>query len=395
MRNQTNQSLRRGLALVWVALVLPVLIGFAAFAIDVGMMQFWRTRCQNTADISARTAAWGMIESGGDLVYCAGLAIAYAEMNMPDEGTVLAAGDVTFGTWDRDARTFTPTEQNPNAVQVVVRRAQANDNPLPLIFAQIWGRDQADVSAIAIATIPRQGGPEFRFLIDDEMIDTDEPAIQQLAQQLGKTPDDLVADRDGDGFIDFPPGRQLWLPTGQVGDEALFDRSQWPDIFPFKPTSQYTTLDFMLFGTNLQHVYRTLDLKDITWRSSNAPHRDFIGKKVLDPVPGITMMSSHQQIMDLPDPDQVWVSPVYKSDIGMIERTTQKYGWPLANLLGERRAGLFAFTILDARPSTRGGSYLPDILIEVVDPVTIDVIAVANGTAQSEGDEDAAPEMVR
>lgn len=67
------------------------------------------------------------------------------------------------------------------------------------------------------------GSSQFRFLLDDELIDSDVPTIEALAQKLGVPSDQLISDMDGDGFIDIPPGSVLELPTGQVGDEGLFD----------------------------------------------------------------------------------------------------------------------------------------------------------------------------
>ena len=100
-------------------------------------------------------------------------------------------------------------------------------NPAPLFFAQIFGENDADVQAVAVAVRSEVAGylvnGRSRFMIDDEMIDSDEPAIQDLAYDLGKDPIDIISDLDGDWFIDLPPGTTLWLPTGQFQDEALFE----------------------------------------------------------------------------------------------------------------------------------------------------------------------------
>lgn len=364
------------------ALVLPVLLGFAAFALDIGILQFERTRCQVAADAAARAGAQSLVEDG-DLELARQTTVTYAQVNMPDAGNVLDEADVLFGTWNRDTRTFSPTTTSPNAVQVLVRRSTENENPVPNFFAQIFGRDRADVSAMAIAEIAR-GGPQFRFIIDDEMINSGYTPIKNLADSMRKPPEDIIQDKDLDGWIDLPVGWRAWLPTGQTGDEAFFDRTQWGGAFPFKPTSKYTTLDFLLEGTNMQVIMGTKRLENLNWRSTDPPpHPELRDKKVLDPVPGIEPLSTNQAIHDLVDPEQIWISPVYKSDVGMAEKDPSKYGSPWANLLGERRSGLFAFKILQAR--NRSGSYLPEVYIEVIDGRTIDLRQVAAGDGVSGG----------
>ena len=134
--------------------------------------------------------------------------------------------------------TFTPGNNSPDAIKVVLHRSSDNNNPLGLFFARVLGHNTAGVSAAAIATGPSEGqGPQFRFLLDDEMFDTDVPSIEDLADSLQVDPEDLLSDGDGDGFIDIPGGSTLELPTGQVGDEGIFDRSRYENDFPFKKNS--------------------------------------------------------------------------------------------------------------------------------------------------------------
>lgn len=383
---------RHGISLLWLILLIPVLLGFSALAIDLGVMHVWRTRCQTAADAAARAAAQALIEVPGDLVYSEGQAVHYAEANLPDEGTVLDLDDVVFGHWDSGTRTFTPSESAPNAVQVIVRRSEVNDNPLPMLFAPIWGRTEGNVSARAIAAF-ETGGPQFRFIIDDEMINSGYQPIKDIARVMGKLPEDIIQDKDYDGWIDLPVGWRAWLPTGQLGDEAFFDRTRWGAHFPFKPDSKYTTLDFLLEGTNMQIIMGTKRLADMSWKITDPPpHPELKDKKVLDPVPGIEPISSNQAIHDLVDPDAIWISPVYKGDVGMAEKDPSKYGSPWANLLGERRSGLMAFKILEAR--NRSGSYLPEVYIEIINGNTIDMRQVAEGDGVTTGTSEPKPPVI-
>ena len=162
------------------------------------------------------------------------------------------------------------------------------------------------------------------------------------------------------------------LPEKGVGDEALLDTASYEDAFPFTLDSPYTAIDLLAEGTALEDLLGTQDLEDVEWTSSNAPHPELNGSKVLDPVPGVGPMDSHADILSLPDPDNVLLSPLFKNDVSMTELDPSKYGAPAGNLQGERR-GLVAFKILSARLNPDGGSYLPLLTIEIIDPGTIDL----------------------
>ena len=295
--------------------------------------------------------------------------------NIPNEGQILKEKDITFGVWDTKLRTFTENASSPNAVQVVTRRAKANGNALSLIFGAVIGHKYTDVGETAIATF-KGGGPEFKFLLDDEFIDNDVPTIEALAAKLKQKPDDLISDKNGDGFIDLPPGTVIELPTGQVGDEGLFDRTTYGGAFPFQSGSTYSTTDFLAEGTALEKKLGTKKLQNVEWTNGQAPHKDF--KKLLDPVPGIDPMDSHAEMLKLPNPDTQYLSPLFKSDVSMQEKDPSKYGSTTANCQGDRR-GLLAFKILAARNNPAGGSYLPLITIEVLDPQLIDLTSKSAG----------------
>jgi hypothetical protein len=138
--------------------------------------------------------------------------------------------------------------------------------------------------------------------------------------------------------------------------------------------------DFLAEGTALEQQLGTQDLQNAEWTADDAPHPDLAGKKVLDPVPGCDPMSNGQDILSLPNADQSYISPVQKSDVSMVETDPSTYGSPAANLLGERR-GLIAFKIISARPHPDGGSYLPLITIEIIDPDSIHFNCLGSGVS--------------
>jgi len=349
--------------------LLVLVVAFAAFVVDVGYILLNQNQLQTAADSAAFAGASAMGQ--GDSLWWAYVAAKrMSRKNARGMGNVLRYTDVSFGKWDPHKRTFVKSHYRPNAIRVVVRRSFRNRNALPLFFAPILGHDTAQISATAVATISEKSpAPYFRFLLDGDMFDTDIRDIEDLAYRRGVSPEDLISDGDRDGFLDIPAGEQLELPTGQRGDEALFDLSTFEGAFPFTENSEYTMTDFLAEGTALQDTLETRWLQDVEWTRQNAPHHELIGKKVLDPVPGTDPVKRRCDILSLADNHTVYLSPVFKDDASMAETDPSKYGAPAANLQGERR-GLVAFKIVSARYNPAGGSYLPLVTIEVVDPST-------------------------
>lgn len=118
----------------------------------------------------------------------------------------------------------------------------------------------------------------------------------------------------------------------------------------------------------------------------------------LDPLAGVGRFNQPSRYPDLVNPDFTHVSPVYKSDASAldgVEKADEKAGPDLnkdgkadghstnqpvekgANAKGYRR-GLIAFRIVDYRiDPARSYPYLPNLIIEIVDPETLDLDAVA------------------
>ena len=216
----------------------------------------------------------------------------------------------------------------------------------------------ADIEAEAIAYAPNSP----TFLIDDEVLDTDVPSIEALAASLGVTPEQLLSDGDGDWFIDLPPGETIELPTGQVGDTGLFDRGH-PE-FPFGEAGKPTVKDFLEYNENGGDLSKGgIDNPDV--------------KALLDPLLGVSAVDV-AEVFPSYVTDTVHVSPVFKSDVSALN---PQNGVPAVNALGIRR-GLLAFKIIavGADPDGPAGSVLPNLVIVVVDPSTIDLDAMPSGT---------------
>jgi len=165
---------RRGVIVVLTAVFLAVLLGFVAFAIDVGVLCLARGEAQNSADAAALAAAMELLDDDQlsgvpdmtDEIASARLnAVEYAARNaVRHAAPVVDAnesndpnGDVVIGYLANpsdQSETMSFADPNQfNAVQVRVRRTAEQNGPVGLFFARIWGIDSADVTAQATAAV--------------------------------------------------------------------------------------------------------------------------------------------------------------------------------------------------------------------------------------------------
>ncbi len=155
---------RRGATAVMVAVAIPVLIGFAALTIDVGLIYNTKTDLQRAADAAALAAAGrlGDYETGNPIVLGREAAMNVTASNAVLNKTVtIENSDIVFGRAVLNPNNgqfdFVPTNVFPDAAKVTVRKAEGSANGgVSLFFARIFGKDTQDVTAEAIAMlIPR------------------------------------------------------------------------------------------------------------------------------------------------------------------------------------------------------------------------------------------------
>ncbi len=344
---------RRGSIALLAALMMVFVFAFVAFAVDTGYITAEKSRLQAAAD----AAALAGLQELPNLSEVVTVTDHYATINYQRPFSNLEI-DAETGMWDRESRTFSPTTDPSlaNAVQVTLKR-----NGMNLFFAPLIGTSHVNVqvSATAAHRNDDRPGTGIRFLIDEDMIDSDIPTIEQLADDEGVAREDLISDRDGDWFIDLPPGVSLELPTGQTGDEGLLDitanNGTWLPQFPFRHDTSPTLEDFLNYNEDSS-----------SWRY------DLIDKEDLDPLSGTGRWNDPDRYDELVDPDFVHVSPVYKSDVSALDSVGDPV-WEGVNALGERR-GLLAYKITAVGTDPDGsGSVLPGLVIEIVDPATTDL----------------------
>lgn len=342
-------SNRRGQSLVLVAVALVGLLALAALAIDMGHLLQVRARLQGMADASALAAAQELPSEYN----AKAVAQQYATQNDSTNGTVIAASEVVVGNWD-GLGNFVPGGMPTNAVRVVARRTAARNNPALLFFARILGFRWADVAAWSTATSGGAAGTETltRFIVDEELFkDPAKKTLEDLAASMGKSFDWIIRDNNGDWFIDIPPGTKLKVPTGQTGDEGLFDITH--ESFPFQEGDDPSFEDFLNYNEDSN-----------SWRYA------LISKPSLDPLLGVSRVSHNHLYDDFVNPGKCQVSPVYKSDVSGLNPVN---GVPAVNALGWRN-GVVAFSLdsiaedPDGNAATGGGSQLPRVWITICDP---------------------------
>jgi len=141
---------RRGQALIYLTIVMPIMVGFCSFAVDYGRAEVDRTELMRAADAAARYGAMGLQTSSSAAF---SWAIAAAASNMVDgSSVVLTNADVQVGVWNSATQTFTATASNPTAVQVTAQRTKSRGTAIPTVFAQVVGFASIDLHVTAVAT---------------------------------------------------------------------------------------------------------------------------------------------------------------------------------------------------------------------------------------------------
>ena len=170
----TSRRPRNGVVLVLTAVMLAVMVGFVAFAIDLGVLCLARAEAQNAADAAALAGAMELLDQDlltgtsdlSDDIEAARLqAVDFAARNPVRYAAPVVdpnysndpSGDVVVGYLKSsndlsESLSFDDPNQF-NSVQVRVQRTDARNGQVGLFFARIWGIDSAIVTATATARV--------------------------------------------------------------------------------------------------------------------------------------------------------------------------------------------------------------------------------------------------
>ncbi len=159
-RRNRPRPLRRGAIVVLSAVLAVFMLGFMAFAVDLGYLFLVRTQLQAAADSAALAAAASTYLPRAEMEAVAQRYAAYHQA----AGTpvTLNPADIEYGNWDVEARVFTPSATMGNAVRVTARSNPSSGGP-PFFFSRIFHHETLNQSASAVAmTNPR----DIAFVVD-------------------------------------------------------------------------------------------------------------------------------------------------------------------------------------------------------------------------------------
>jgi len=167
----------RGIAVVYIALLLIVLLAFVALAIDIGYMYVAKTQLQNAADAAALAGAARLNGSGFTNQTGARLeaqrfatknsaareivSIDTNSNNISKDNNSTYDGDIILGYWDGSScNTSLIGNQVVNCVKVTARRTtenaagiSTNNKPVPTFFGKVINFNTINVSSSAIAAV--------------------------------------------------------------------------------------------------------------------------------------------------------------------------------------------------------------------------------------------------
>jgi hypothetical protein len=273
---------RRGAVVVFFLISLPLMIGLAALSVDTGYLWVARAELQNTADASALAGASaystdeGFAEDWTAVTQIARTRAKSVALKNPvlRKELILADGDVILGKHDFDVPTGPLLSETPwNAVQVTARRTEASANgPVPLFFAQFFGRFTKDIIATARAVLDcRSAGLNLQHGINVLPFTISE---QEYKRYLKYGPDvysynsGVVAGADGIREVSlFPcadqaPGNFGILDMGRIGDGASDVTAQiLAGVSPQELQAAFGTTDTPETGPRLYPVSGTTGQK--------------------------------------------------------------------------------------------------------------------------------------
>jgi len=138
---------RRGNYSVFLGFLLPVFLGFAALSVDTSWVRMAESQAQDVADASAHAALIELRRTGSTTNAEAAAKTIRDRNRVANESAQVT--EIAFGNWERGGA-FAESTVRPNAVSTTVGRYEKKDG-VDLLFARIWGRDEASVEASAVA----------------------------------------------------------------------------------------------------------------------------------------------------------------------------------------------------------------------------------------------------
>ena len=205
----------RGAVALIVTVFLAVMFGFAALVIDLGVLFVVRGELQNAADAGALAGVVELVSSGED--YAQTMAVAFATED----------GQFRLNRTAPEADAVDVIVLGPETLRVrISRSAWTEAGPVPTIFARIWGKETAEVRAVAVATLNHHvvgtgPGNLLPFGIRVDMADTNGDGLYDLGNTIDIFPHPWA--KGNFGLLDLDGGSNSnsdtvrWIENGYDG----------------------------------------------------------------------------------------------------------------------------------------------------------------------------------
>ena len=223
---------RRGNYAILTALVLVVLLGFAALAIDLSYIRLTRLQAQNAADAGAHAALLELRRTQDqDASRLRADQIVSLNVVAGEPAAIEPGADVVFGGWDFDLRSFDPGADYVNAVQVTVRRdAESPAGAIPLMIGRVFDNDSAE----ARSTGSSVGALRSRSLVVVQDITHSFAGEMEQAKTASIALLNLMKENsfpgDTTGMITFVGEAEEYSELGQLESEYERLLSEWDQL---------------------------------------------------------------------------------------------------------------------------------------------------------------------
>jgi Flp pilus assembly protein TadG len=152
-RHGSSRARRRGVALIYVLVVMTAMAALASLGVDYARVALVRTEMRSAADSAARAGAVALA-GGRSLAAIRADAVALVNANRVENAALPASAvDVEAVYWDAVSRqVITGGSQAPNAVRVALHRTAARANPVRLTFGGLVNVPTVDVRVVSVVT---------------------------------------------------------------------------------------------------------------------------------------------------------------------------------------------------------------------------------------------------
>lgn len=163
-----HRNFRRGATLVLITIMLAVIMGVLAFAIDIGYVQTTKAQLQRTADSAALAAAWELMQAdrlgspaANQSTLTRAEATDYMALNkVLKQAPNLAVEDVDIGYLNNPSDPSEAMKYDDaskfNAVRVRVRRTESQNGAVGLFFGKVLGTNSVSMETTATAAFLKQ-----------------------------------------------------------------------------------------------------------------------------------------------------------------------------------------------------------------------------------------------